>query len=422
MGTINDVGSILFGKLSDKALNKLYSKYVTTGAPVFSSYGNDIMLSDIVKTAIHRVAEAASKSILKSIIEKNAPRRVEIADDELNGVFGGWVNSFMVLKDFIYKTVHLTLRNENCFIYPAFDEVPLNDGTDRVRRVWRALYPLNPSNVAIYYNGTEARIELTAGGATFDMPYADIIHIRHRFGEHPTKGGDYAGKFDARGLIRNLNIIENIKEAIPKSVEAALSVKGILTMRGMPDADKKELKREEFEEHLIDSKYGIVATDYESDFTPININATDLPTNTMNFIMQEILYPYGVSLPIMGGKFTDDEYAAFYQTAVEGLLDSISQTFTAVLFTPRQRAFGHRIKVYDRLVQNLSMDKRIKIVELTKDSALLESYEQRELLGYEPNGQPTRVSLNFIDTDIVNTYQMASLNNPVTAGKKEGNK
>lgn len=188
-----------------------------------------------------------------------------------------------------------------------------------------------------------------------------------------------------------------------------MSLKGILSMKTVADVDKKTLSRDEFEQHLFDSKYGIVATDYESDFTPININATDIPTNILSFLRDEILSPFGVSLPIFLGKYTDREYTAFYQTAVEGLLMSIAESMKVTLFTPRQLAYGHTIKFYDKLVQSLSFERRQQIAELTKDDALLSRDERRELLGYEPDGQPTRVSLNYINATLADKYQMQAI-------------
>lgn len=422
MGTIKTISNILgWGKSA--CANSNMSKLIDYNAPIFSVFGRDIMLSDIVKTAIHRTAEAVSKCVLKSVIDKTNPEhQVVSANDEINALFGSRVNPFMTLKDFLYKVAYLTLRNENCFIYPSYDEVQIDGSPDKVRRVYKGFYPLEPTSGVIYHNGVEARVELTNGGGVFDMPYADIIHIRHKFGAHPLLGGNSSGTFDARALLKNLQIIDTIKEGIPKAIEASLTLKGILTMKGMPDVDKQILKRDEFEAHLTDSKYGIMATDYEADFTPINITATDIPPNILALIQQEILYPFGMSLPIMAGKYTDEEYAAFYQTEPEGLLISIAQTFTAAIFTPRQLAFGHKIKVYDRLTQNMSIEKRIKIVELTKENGLLGADEQRELLGYEPNGEPTRVSLNYIDASIANAYQMADVKNknkPINIAKTE---
>lgn len=386
-----------------------YNSIINANKVVFSSFGNDIHASDIVKTAIHRICEEVSKCKLKSVIEHHEPRHIEVCNDDLNALFSYRVNPMCGLKDFLYKVEYLTLVNENCFIYWKYREVKV--GENRVIRKTEGLYPIENANVKIYNAGEEMRIELSglAGEIVLDLPYSDVIHVRHRYGANPFLGGNSAGRADRRDMLSNLQTLHVIKEAIPKSMEASLSLKGILSMKTVADADKKKVTREEFENHLFDSKYGIVATDYESDFTPININPTDIPSNVLSFVRDNLLAPFGVSLPIYLGKWTDDEYTAFHQTAIEGDLIEIAEAMKLVLYTPAQIRHGHTIKTYDRLVQSLSFERRQKIAEMTKDDALLSRCERRELLGYEPDGEPTRVSLNYIDTNIANQYQLMEL-------------
>jgi hypothetical protein len=407
MGTLNKIAKLLNWDKPTGYASKRYTEFVNFG-DFKSEFGGDIMLSDVVKTAIHRIAEALSKCVLKSVIERNAPRSVVVADDEINALFGSRVNPFMTTKDFLYKIGYLTIVNENCFVYPAYDEIPVGEGY--CRRVYTGFYPLEGiAKGTIYHNGAEARIELIGDkGQTYDMPYADIIHIRRNFGQNAFLGGDANGRMSVRALLKNLQTLQTVKEAIPKTLEAALSIKGVLTMKGMPEFDTRKTNLKEFEEHITSSRYGLIATDYATDFTAVNIQATDIPKEAMALIYQEILYPFGVSMGIMAGKYDDVEYSAFYQTAIEGFLTSISQAFTATLFTANQLTRGHKIKAYDRLVQSLSMERRIKIVELVKDIAILDADEQRELLGYEPNGQPTRVSLNYVETPFANDYQLGT--------------
>ena len=97
-----------------------------------------------------------------------------------------------------------------------------------------------------------------------------------------------------------------------------------------------------------------------------------------------------------------------YQTAIEGILAAISEAFTVSIFTQKQLRAGYKIKVYDRFVQSLSFATRMKIVEMANPSNLLKRMEQRELLGYEPDEDPDRVSLNYIDTSIANQYQLVN--------------
>lgn len=409
MGTLKNAIQSLLGW--DRASN--YNRIVNANTVVFSSFGKDITASDIVKTAVHRVAEEVSKATLKSVVEAQNPRRIIVSADDINAVFTARVNPLCGLKDFLYKVAYITLLNRNCFIYWAYDEVKIK-GTNSVRRITRGFYPIEKASVKLYYADGELRAELTGNGVTLDCPYADLIHVRLGYGANPYLGGNASGNADFRAMLGNLQTIHVIKESIPKALESSLSLKGILSMKTVADADKKNLTREEFEKHLFDSKYGIVATDYESDFQPINISATDIPSNILSFVRDEILSPFGVSLPIYLGKYTDDEYTAFYQTAVEGLLLEIAEAFKITLFTPRQLAYGHTIKYYDKIVQSLSFARRQEIAEMTKDDALLSRDERRELLGYDPDGEPTRVSLNYIDVSIANQYQLTSL----SQGKK----
>lgn len=411
MGTIGKIADIIgWGGGKTARPDIRYGNYISNADPIIKAFGRDIFLSDIVKTAVHRIAEAVSKCYMQSVVVKTKPfRQIEIAADEINALFESRVNPLMPLKDFLYKVAYLTVKNMNCFIYPAYDEIPIAGG-GLVRRKYTGFYPLEPTEVRIYYNDGEMRIALTAkNGTVFDIPYADIIHIRYQYGENPFLGGDASGRRDVRALLKNLQIMHVVKENIPKTIEASLALKGILSMKTVADADAKTVTREEFENHLFTSRYGVVATDYESEFTPVNVNATDLPPNIMTFLTQEILSPFGVSLPILNGKFNDEEYAAFFQTAPEGIIYSIAQGFTAALFTPKELAYGHKIKVYDRLVQNLSFKLRKEIVEMANPSALLDRDEQRELLGYEPDGQPTRVSLNFVNIGIADAYQLSTI-------------
>lgn len=412
MSTANNAIHNLLGWSRTKAYS---SQIINANKVVFSSYGNDIHVSDIVKTAIHRVCEEVSKCKIRSVIEHQNPRYTEVCDDDLNALFAYRVNPLCGLKDFLYKVAYILKVNRNCFVYWQYDEIPIA-GTNKVRRITKGLYPIEKANVKLYYQGDEMRIELTSLNSeiVLDMPYSDIIHIRRGYGPNSYMGGDLSGRADNRELLSNLQTIHVIKEAIPKALQASLSLKGVLSMKTVADIDQKEVTREEFEKHLFGSEYGIVATDYEADFTPVNINATDIPSNILSFVRDEILAPIGVSLPIYLGKWTDDDYTAFYQTEIEGILLSIIEAMSIVLFTPRQVAFGHTIKGYDRLVQSLSFERRQKICEMTKDDALLSRSERRELLGYEPDGEPTRVSLNYIDVNIANQYQMTEL----SQGKK----
>lgn len=381
----------------------------TTGSGSFTSFGNNPLASDLVKTGIHRICEEVSKCRIQSVIVRNNPKTITIQNDSINACFNGRVNPYMGMRDFLYKIAWQTIINSNCYVYWAYDEVPIGNGY--VNRITRGFYILDDADVRIYIENGEPRIEINArkNGEVFDMPYSEIIHIRRNLSENVLLGGGEDGKTDWRGAIKNLQTITTVKEYIPKSLKASLGMKGLLSMRTVADINKKEVTREEFEKHLTSSESGIIATDYEADFTPINIATSQIPDNVLELVINEVLAPLGVSMPIYLGNYTDDEYTAFYQTAVEGLLIEIAEAFKLTLFTPRQLAYGETIKFYDRLVQSLSFSRRQEICAMTKEDGLLTRDERRELLGYEPDGKETLVSLNYIRESIASQYQMQDI-------------
>ena len=199
------------GKYNTKVQNML-NRLISLDSPIISNFGKDIYASDIVKTAVHRIAEEVSKAYLRSVIQKvSSSGKIKINDDEYNFIFTTRFNRLMTSHDFMYKLGYMLVKNCNVYIYQTFDEVPIN-GTELVKRVPKEFYILDPDEVTIYELDGEYRIELIGNGVTFDIPYEDIIHIRWKFGEHSTKGGDANGTFDFRALLGNLQIINTIKE------------------------------------------------------------------------------------------------------------------------------------------------------------------------------------------------------------------
>src|SRR5690606_22722966 len=133
------------------------------------------------------------------------------------------------------------------------------------------------------YSGVDIYIELDFGEYVLEMPYSDIIHLRHKFGANNFLGGDANGNFDARDLLSSLKTLHVVEEGLPKSLEATLSMKGVFTMKTVAKADQKKLTREEFEKQLIETKSGFMVKDLETDFTPVNLSPTSISKDVLDF-------------------------------------------------------------------------------------------------------------------------------------------
>ncbi len=409
MNGLKNIMNYLYG--GNKTIFQQNSKIINANRPLFSIDDRDIYAYDIIDTCDHRIATAVSKCLFQLVTIDSKSKKVSIEKDSLNDLFEGRMNPLCTSHDFFYKLTRLLLKNEDAFVYPQYTKSFIKN---KEVRKYKAFYIIEKATIKIYSTDKELRIQFSDGsGQEFDMPYDNIIHIRYKYSTNTFYGGSGAGK----DILNHLKTMNVIIESIPKSIEAGLQINGILTMRSVADADKKELTRSEFEDHLINSKYGIVATDYESDFTPININPKDIPENVLTFIREEILASKNMSMPIYLGKYTDEEFMAWYDTTIEDILLALTQAFNVVLLTPEERLDGKRIKSYDRRVQSLSIATRMRLLELAMPSALLDRAEQRELIGYQPDGGPERSSLNWIENTIANEYQLQKI---AKGGKSDG--
>ena len=108
----------------------------------------------------------------------------------------------------------------------------------------------------------------------------------------------------------------------------------LLKIQTLLDDDKQEEERKEFERKLLNSQSGIMPIDLKQEYIPLNVNPTVIDKNTLEFVERKILNHYGVSLPIINGDFTDEQYQAFYEkspTFLAGSCRIVGLFFISVL-------------------------------------------------------------------------------------------
>lgn len=385
-----------------------YVSWMRNSTPIFSSFGQDIYMSDFVNNAIDRVASEVSKIGIKSIVEKGD--YILPQNDEISRLFRFKPNPLQTTSDFLSNVEWLRRKNMNAFIYPKYEVVQLAGGTFR-RYV--GFYPLNPLSVRIGVNeaGDAWEIEFSfADGSTWPLPYEDLIHLRWRRGKNTVVGGgDDDGMPMIRDALRTVKALDKTIQGLPKSIEASLQIKGVYHAKTLAEAERLKAIRDDFEAHISTSASGMIATDLAGDFTPININPADISESALKFLKAVLRERYGVSEAIISGDYNGEQHSAFYQTAIEDFIVQLEQAFSACLFTPRQQDVGHRIKAYYNLVNYMSNDDKLKMAELAKETGNMTLNQVNAMLGMEPfeGGNRRLQSLNFASTEVVDKYQLA---------------
>ncbi|MDU4696401.1 MAG: phage portal protein [Paenibacillus sp.] len=384
------------------------------GLPVFSQFGTNIYASDIVQNCINVIATEMSKLQPRHI--RTSGNEQTIPNGNLNRLLRFGPNPLMTTSEFIEKQIWLLLMNYNAFIVPIFDS-DFSSGVER--RSYRGLYPINPSRVEFLQEPTgELLIRFHfPSGVDFTFRYADVIHLRKKFSVNELMGGGADGQPDNSALLRVLQTNYTLAQGLERAAKINAAIQGILKVNTVMDDEAQRAERDRFIKLVESGESGILPLDLKGDYTQLRGDAKFIDKDTLAFLQQSALNWFGVSLPILTGEFTDEQYQAFYEKALEPLVIYFTQKYSKVLFTERELDVGNEIAWYQRDMNYLSTSSKINLIKTMGEQGLLSDNQKLALMGYppKPGGERITQSLNYIDVNLINQYQMQNKSKAVTS-------
>lgn len=388
---------------------KTLSAILNDGRAIFSSFGEDVYMSDQVNNCIDRIATEISKIDIMSVVQK--PGSIKQQNDDITRLFRFKPNPLQTTKDFLACCEWLRRKDCNCFIYPQYDIV--YDIYGNPVRKYTAFWPLNPTNIEIGQDvdGSVWEIKFYWRDGTSDiLPYDDLVHLRWRRGKNTiVGGGNDFGRPDTKDLLGAISTLDKVMQGLPKALEASLKINGVYSGKTMLDTDKLKKARDDFESHIATSAIGIIATDLGGDFTPVSMKPVEIDPEVMKVLKGVIRERYGISEALLSGDYTAEQHGAFYQSCLEDFVAEFEQGMSACLFTQREQDVGHRIRCYYSKTAYLSTANKIALAQLAMNTGLKTLNEVNDMFGGEPfeGGDRRLQSLNFVNTQIIDRYQLS---------------
>ena len=367
--------------------------------PVFSNFGDNIYVSDVVQQAISCIVFEMKKLSIKHIRE-NGFSMTTVSDSQVQWVLDN-PNSYMTQSDFIEKICWNLLINFNSYIVPAYQDGKLV-----------ALYPIKPSFVTFKQYVDDIAIEFRfENGYSYEIPYSSVIHLRYRYSKNELLGGNANGKPDFQELYKTLEINNTLMDNIPNAIKSSYQVLSVVKYNTIMDKGKTQAAINELLDNLAANKNGILPLGLDAEYTPITRNLQQVDEKTLKFIDEKILRTWGVSLPILTGDFNKEQYEAFYQKCIEPLVISFSQAFTKALFTEREKGFKNKIQFYAKELCFMNTTQKIEFIKELGGRGALTNGFMLSLFGIDPSvagdtADKRMMSLNYIDANIANEYQM----------------
>lgn len=370
---------------------------------LFTDFGDNINLSDVVKNCIDRIATHSAKLKPRYVKSENK-ETIQEKNGNLAYLLKHQPNPLMIPFDFIYKIVTLLYLNNNAFVYPVYD-----DETYELKELW----PIKPNSVEALKDDSGAlylRFYFT-DKKSFTLPYESIIHLKRFYGVNDIFGGSGAIS-DHSALLKTIKINDSVLQGLDNAIKTSFQVKGLLKINGILSEKDKSAQKREFDEALKEAtKEGgssIVPVDLKSEYVPLNVDPKLIDSETLSFLQKKIISYFGVSEPIFDNKYDENQYNAFYESVIEGVAIALSEAFSKALLTRSQLEKGEQIIFYSERLQYASWNTKVQAIEKLMGLGILSLNESRALLGFEPveGGSKRLQSLNYVDADKAADYQL----------------
>ena len=389
--------------------------------PIYGQNGTSIYTSDVVQQALKCIVDEVKK-LIPTHIRMTGSDPVPVAgniQEVLNDP-----NPLMTTSEFLEKTAWLLLLNYNAFIIPTYYKWK-DKKTGVERRRYESLYPIKPMQVD-FIEDASGRLFVTfwfENAEKTTIPYEDVIHLKYNYSVSQYMGGNECGQPNNEALLQTLELNRTLLTGIAKAMKASYAVNGVVKYNTLLDDGKMAAALANLEQKLANNESGFLPLDLKADFTPLEHKSEIVNAETLRFIDEKILRNWGVSLPILTGDYTKEQYEAFYQKALEPIVIEFSQAFTKKLFTQREKAFGNMVKLYPKDLVFMSIQQTLEMINILSPTGALFENEKRTALGLKPLPELTGkryMSLNWIDAANAAQYQTgANINIDVVDEEKE---
>ena len=328
---------------------------------------------------------AAFRAAVDAIARHTAKLKAHAQDIVIESLLADSPNPYMTVYDLLYKTATAYFTTNNAFIL-----------IQRSRSI-TAFYPLTPASVEFIgaQDGTLYTKMIFNDGKEVLLPYADIIHLRRHYSTNELLGSDNAPLYPL------IDTAHTLTEATGAAVKNATNIRGVLKFTSLVNPAQVKAEKDQFVRDYfnLSNTGGIAATDQRFDFVPTAQNAYNVPHEQTEAITRQICAYLGLSPKIVSAEYTEDEFAAFYESLIEPFAIQMSLEYS--------RKCGSEITFTAERLEFSSAATRISLLRELLPFGVISINESRKLLALpEVEGGDRRLqSLNYVTADKADAYQ-----------------
>lgn len=354
--------------------------------PHFTKFGGNIYESELIRAAIN----VRATHISKLHVEMRGTARAALQNKMKHGP-----NQFQTWAQFLYRLSTILDVHNTAFIIPIYDEFGEPSGvfTPLPHKCTLIQYGDKPYLRYEFMWGERAAIELEYCGIMTKYQYSHDL-----FGENN------------HALLPTIDLIHIVNQGIQEGVKSAATYRFAAQVSNFTKTEDlaKERKRFTQENFSKEAEGGglLLFPNTYRDIKQLDVKPWVVDADQMAVINKAVYEYYGVNEDVLMNKAFGDQWAAFYEGAVEPFAIQFSEAMTKMFFTLREQTNGNGVIATANRLQYLSNADKLAVSAQMADRGLMTRNEIREIWNLAPLPEPIGSQLpirgeyyNVSDTD-----------------------
>lgn len=364
----------LFNRFRNVSTKESFKMITDTGNG-FYAWDGKLYHSDIVRACIRPKTKAIGKAIAKHVRETitDNGKKIEVNPMPYIRFLLEEPNQYMTGQMLQEKVANQLALNSNAFILIVRDSFGVPCG----------LFPIPAESVeAKYDNKQELYLKFYfANGKSSTFPYTEIIHIREDFNSN-----DIFGEPPGKALSELMNVVTTTDQGTIKAIKNSAVIRWLLKYSQSLRSEDLKKNAKDFSDSFLElsnNTSGVAAVDSKAEAKQIE-NKEFVPNAAQTDRTTQRIYAFfNTNQKIVTSSYTEDEWIAYYEAAVEPTLCQMANEYSRKLFTRQQRSFGNRILFESSNLTFASMSTKLNLVQFV-DRGIMSPNEVRYYLNLAP--------------------------------------
>jgi HK97 family phage portal protein len=354
----------LFGHAPVPGKDQGTFRTLTAYSPTFTAWNGRLYESELVRSAI----DSRSRHISKLKVEV-----IGSAKPALRRRLNAAPNEFQTWSQFLYRLNTILDMKNTAFIVPVYGEFGEVTG----------IYPILTSRCAlVQYNGEpwiryefdtgeKASIRVTEVGIMTKFQYSD----------------DFFGDSN-RALADTMALLNIQRQGVEEAVKNSATYRFMARLNNFTNAKDlaEERKRFSNENLKADSEAGglLLFPNTYNDIRQIESKPYTVDADSLKLIQTNVFNYFGVNDKILQNIATGDEWASFYEGAIEPFALQFSEVVSRLIFSERERTAGNMVMATANRLQYMSNADKLNVSAQMADRGIMTINEIREIWNLAP--------------------------------------